>query len=194
MPRAPTFKWLPKQNPAHTLTTGYLKDMNAIWTCSSEPRATRRARRRSYVAAAGRLLGDPSVPHLATVGAMLGFVFVLFSLLSLFCFATSLYTLIRAGIIPIPSWFRENIFGQISNRSTGTVFTAPFFIFIWLSILVPVFALTGASEHRPGMNRESAIAYDWDCRVVHVAISPWRQYRDVSFAQGARIAKAWFNA
>lgn len=45
------------------------------------------------------------------------------------------------------------------------------------------------------LNGETAIAYDMECRAVHVPVSPYRHYLDVNgFDKALRIAKMWFNA
>lgn len=43
--------------------------------------------------------------------------------------------------------------------------------------------------------QESVVVFDATCKVVHVAMSPWRQYIDVGFqGQALRVVKLWFNA
>ncbi|CRL30588.1 unnamed protein product [Penicillium camemberti] len=34
----------------------------------------------------------------------------------------------------------------------------------------------------------AAVAFDWKCQAVHVALSPWRFYLDVKYEPGLRIA------
>lgn len=33
----------------------------------------------------------------------------------------------------------------------------------------------------------AAVAFDWKCQAVHVALSPWRFYLDVKYEPGLRI-------
>jgi hypothetical protein len=45
------------------------------------------------------------------------------------------------------------------------------------------------------LNREGTVAYDLDCHALHVTISPWRYYMDVSdVTRPLRILKTYFNA
>ncbi|KAL5341074.1 hypothetical protein BJX70DRAFT_396130 [Aspergillus crustosus] len=58
------------------------------------------------------------------------------------------------------------------------------------SIFEPI-ALSEAWNRR---HRDALVAYDYDCRVVHVAVSEWRFYLDVSTdARPLRVAKMWFG-
>jgi hypothetical protein len=46
-----------------------------------------------------------------------------------------------------------------------------------------------------GHGREGPIAFDTRCNALHVYLSPWRHYLDVSdYARAFRVAKMWFNA
>ncbi|KAF9639093.1 hypothetical protein BFW01_g9990 [Lasiodiplodia theobromae] len=44
------------------------------------------------------------------------------------------------------------------------------------------------------LDREAGVVYDMDCRVVHVSLSPWKQYLDVDDGRVLRIVASWFNA
>lgn len=44
------------------------------------------------------------------------------------------------------------------------------------------------------LDREAGVMYDMDCRVAHVALSPWKQYLDVDDGRVLRIVASWFNA
>ncbi|KAI2624646.1 hypothetical protein GGS26DRAFT_564537 [Hypomontagnella submonticulosa] len=45
------------------------------------------------------------------------------------------------------------------------------------------------------VNREAPVVADMECTAVHVGLSTWRYYLDLSiYARALRIAEAWFNA
>lgn len=35
---------------------------------------------------------------------------------------------------------------------------------------------------------------DWECKALHVSLSPWRYYVDVEYEKNLRLVKMWFNA
>ncbi|KAI4157847.1 MAG: hypothetical protein LQ342_007962 [Letrouitia transgressa] len=46
-----------------------------------------------------------------------------------------------------------------------------------------------------GMNREATVAYDLNCSVVHISLSPGQNYLDVDmFGRTLRIVKMWFSS
>ncbi|GIJ88931.1 hypothetical protein Asppvi_007859 [Aspergillus pseudoviridinutans] len=47
---------------------------------------------------------------------------------------------------------------------------------------------------RLNVTPDAAVAFDWECQAIHVALSPWRYYIDVDYERGRRIAKLWFNS
>jgi hypothetical protein len=53
--------------------------------------------------------------------------------------------------------------------------------------------LVGEMVKKLDIKPDAAVAFDWECQAVHVALSPWRFYTDVKYEQGLRIAKMWFN-
>ncbi|CAI7577825.1 unnamed protein product [Penicillium discolor] len=42
--------------------------------------------------------------------------------------------------------------------------------------------------------REGAVAFDWECKALHVNVSAWRYYLDVDYELPVRVAKMWFNS
>ncbi|CAG7924413.1 unnamed protein product [Penicillium olsonii] len=45
-----------------------------------------------------------------------------------------------------------------------------------------------------GREREGPVAFDWECTAVHVNLSPWRYYLDVSDGFAIRMARNWFSS
>lgn len=145
----------------------------------------------------GRLLGDIGIPDSGPASSMLQFYFMLFVFLTVSSVLTSLYALARAGHVPFPEWLDD--LGDsltLSRWGTSNVLALPIVFIILVCLITPIIAIDSLTHAAAaGGNREAAVAYDWDCRAVHVAMSPWRQYLDIhGFDQWLRIAKAWFNA
>ncbi|KAJ5306465.1 hypothetical protein N7508_005480 [Penicillium antarcticum] len=65
-----------------------------------------------------------------------------------------------------------------------------------LSIFEIIFGgvLVGDMVKRLSVTPDAAVTFDWECQVLHVALSPWRYYLDVDYEKGWRIAKLWFNS
>ena len=64
-----------------------------------------------------------------------------------------------------------------------------------LSFFFALFQILDIGRGQASYDRVATVAYDTQCLVVHVALSPWRQYLDVNDESRVwRIVKAWMNA
>lgn len=64
-----------------------------------------------------------------------------------------------------------------------------------LTVFYGVMLLIHLGIHWDESNREAGLAYDMECRAVHVPLSQWKQYLDLeAYNRPLRIAKMWFNA
>ncbi|KAJ6140317.1 hypothetical protein N7471_006803 [Penicillium samsonianum] len=56
-------------------------------------------------------------------------------------------------------------------------------------------ALTGVDAFRTFEHlRQGTVAFNSDCNVLHVNMSPWRYYLDVDYELPLRVARMWFNS
>ena len=61
-------------------------------------------------------------------------------------------------------------------------------------LLLAIASLVLEGWNLTGLNREATIAYDIECSVVHVTLSPELNYLNIgSFGRALRIAKMWFG-
>ena len=66
-----------------------------------------------------------------------------------------------------------------------------FGIAFWYSVVV-MKSHFGSGTHE--MNADTAVAYDLQCRAVHVSLSPWKYYLDVGDEYNTwRVVRSYFN-
>ncbi|CAG7957732.1 unnamed protein product [Penicillium olsonii] len=64
-----------------------------------------------------------------------------------------------------------------------------FFCCIGCAALTTIDTLRAADRRAAG-----SVAFDWECTALHVNLSPWRYYLDVSDGFATRMAKTWFSS
>lgn len=84
------------------------------------------------------------------------------------------------------------MFGGIWRRCCMLLVLLVTLVLFELPAIIGIFSTVADSG--PAPNSEAVVNFDQACRVVHVAISPWKAHYDLEKDRALRVVKAVFNA
>ncbi|KAJ5652799.1 hypothetical protein N7507_010225 [Penicillium longicatenatum] len=133
---------------------------------------------------------EPTYQHQGPILAI-GIVFIVLTLVALFPVLMAVFSIFMnlvTGEKDISMSPRNTLRWADIGPAAFVSFTAIFEIIVGC-ILVDDFV-----KRLRVISPNAAVTFDWECQVIHVALSPWRYYIDVDYDKGLRLVKMWFNS